>query len=344
MLTNTNLAGADVTGANFKGTRLTQEQLYSTLSYRRQRLVGTELSGIDLTGWDFRGQDLTDASFILSTLTDAQLAGAIITGLDLLQTRGFTKDQLYSTASYQRKSLRDIRLSNHDLSDWDLSGQDLAGARLRNVKLEATDLTGSNLKNADLRAADELTSAIVDSTTVYNQWTEFPSGFDVGSSGLTFLFSPPGDFNADDNLDANDIDRFSAFVRDYRRWDWLRQMFDLNNDGIADREDHRIWVKDLKHTWFGDADLDGQFNSNDLVAVFESGEYRDGIAMNSGWAEGDWNGDGDFDSSDLVAAFTDGGYDQGPRIAVNGVPEPTSFAMLFAGLIGITIRRRLGRL
>ena len=41
-------------------------------------------------------------------------------------------------------------------------------------------------------------------------------------------------------------------------------MFDLNSDSYIDLEDHRIWVKDIKHTWYGDADLDGEFNSSDL--------------------------------------------------------------------------------
>lgn len=58
----------------------------------------------------------------------------------------------------------------------------------------------------------------------------------------------------------------------------------------------------------GDANLNGIFNSEDFVIVFQAGEYEDGIAGNSGWAEGDWNCDGDFSSSDMVLAFVNGGY------------------------------------
>ena len=58
----------------------------------------------------------------------------------------------------------------------------------------------------------------------------------------------------------------------------------------------------------GDANNDGKFDSSDLVAVFQAGEYEDGIAGNSDWAEGDWSGDGDFDTSDLVLAFQSGRY------------------------------------
>ena len=34
-------------------------------------------------------------------------------------------------------------------------------------------------------------------------------------------------------------------------------------------------------TWFGDVNLDGEFSSTDLVQVFQTGEYEDGIAGSS---------------------------------------------------------------
>ncbi len=91
---------------------------------------------------------------------------------------------------------------------------------------------------------------------------------------------------------------------------------------------------------YGDANKDGEFNSSDLIEVFRAGKYEDDIDNNSYWTEGDWNSDGDFDTSDLVVAFESGGYEQGPRIAANAVPEPTSLVMLFTALIAIAIRRR----
>ena len=75
----------------------------------------------------------------------------------------------------------------------------------------------------------------------------------------------------------------------------------------------------------GDANLDGGFDSSDLVAVFQTGEYEDGIAGNSVWADGDWNGDGEFDSSDIVTAFQAGRY----------TAEPT----LFPDVIAATLAR-----
>ena len=107
---------------------------------------------------------------------------------------------------------------------------------------------------------------------------------------------------------------------------------------------HRLAL-DLGSTWIGDANLDGEFNSDDLVAVFKAGEYDDSVAENSDWAEGDWDGDGDFTSGDLVAAFKDGGYEQGPRIAANAVPEPSGFGMMTMALAvaAVATTRRRGR-
>ena len=59
----------------------------------------------------------------------------------------------------------------------------------------------------------------------------------------------------------------------------------------------------------GDVDFDGVFGSSDLIRVFQTGEYEDGVSNNSSFEEGDWNRDGDFDSSDLVLAFKLGRYD-----------------------------------
>ncbi|MFC1759669.1 FG-GAP-like repeat-containing protein [Planctomycetota bacterium] len=58
----------------------------------------------------------------------------------------------------------------------------------------------------------------------------------------------------------------------------------------------------------GDSNMDGVFDSSDLVQVFAFGEYEDRMNNNSTFEEGDWNGDGDFNSSDFVFAFRSGNY------------------------------------
>ena len=141
-------------------------------------------------------------------------------------------------------------------------------------------------------------------------------------------FHPPvrGDFTSDRVLDVKDIDLLSAEIRRGR----YRPQFDLNDDKSVNMTDHGIWVHDLKKTWIGDADLNGEFHSNDFVQVFQAGNYETVFA--AGWAEGDWNGDGIFNSADFIIAFQDGGYEQGLRIDVAAVPEPGAWMLLVLGL------------
>ena len=114
---------------------------------------------------------------------------------------------------------------------------------------------------------------------------------------------------------------------------------DLNGDVNVDFADLHFWVTDLKDTWIGDANLDGEFNSGDFVQVFSAGKYEtDEFAT---WSEGDWNADERFDSGDFVAAFANGGYEQGPRVAA-AVPEPSGRLLAFLVLGALPfVRARL---
>ncbi len=151
---------------------------------------------------------------------------------------------------------------------------------------------------------------------------------------------PPliGDFNRNGVLDAPDIDLLSAEVREPTG----NLEYDLNGDEDVTNEDRIIWVTDpnLANTYFGDANLDGQFNTGDFVLVLSAGEYEDGIPENSTWATGDWNGDADFDTGDLVLALSDGGYELGPRAGVLAVPEPSSILLALIGLGLLAVNRR----
>ncbi|MCA9169327.1 MAG: hypothetical protein KDB23_16750 [Planctomycetales bacterium] len=136
-----------------------------------------------------------------------------------------------------------------------------------------------------------------------------------------------GDFNGNGTLDVSDI---NLLMRHLALYD---ELFDLNSDEVVDANDIGIWVHDLRGTQFGDSDLNGDFDSADLVHVFQSGQYEDAVVKNSTWSSGDWNGDGEFTSSDLVVAFQDGGYEQVTRASVFAVPEPTYSSWVVAAVI-----------
>jgi uncharacterized protein YjbI with pentapeptide repeats len=163
--------GVQLNNRDFEFAELSQTNL-ADANFNFANLSNARLSGANLTG----------ATFFVSRLTNAEFAGANVAGAGLYGATefGFTKEQLYSTASYQAKDLRGIRLSavpvgyslDSDLSGWDFSAQDLTGASFVYANLSGADLSGAtlingrfsgvqnltyfeaNLRNADLTAAD----------------------------------------------------------------------------------------------------------------------------------------------------------------------------------------------
>ncbi|MEZ6121146.1 MAG: dockerin type I repeat-containing protein [Pirellulaceae bacterium] len=164
----------------------------------------------------------------------------------------------------------------------------------------------------------------------------FPGGIDsIWQSSI----AEACDLNADGSCDVRDLNLLSRRIRSGT----VEDFYDLNMDSTVDLEDRVFWVHDFANTYFGDANLDGEFNSSDMTLVFSAAEYEDNITLNSTWAEGDWNGDGDFDSSDLILAFQDGGYEQGPRAGVQAVPEPASSTLWLLSLLSVVIPLRKNR-
>lgn len=144
-----------------------------------------------------------------------------------------------------------------------------------------------------------------------------------------------GDFNGDGELSVADINLLTAASASGAN----DPKYDLNNDSLVNADDVTVWAKNLKNTWIGDADVNGEFNSADFVQAFSAGKYETQQA--AVWSEGDWNGSGTFDSSDFVAAFSDGGYEQGLRPgAVNAVPEPIGYWLLAIGIPLLLMGRR----
>lgn len=156
---------------------------------------------------------------------------------------------------------------------------------------------------------------------------------------FTFLRLVDGDLNESGNLDASDMDELSRAIRDGR----TESRWDINRDQSVNGLDRSYWIQTLRGSTFGDSNLDGRFNTDDLLTVFQAGAYQDGIAGNAGWMQGDWDGNGDFESADLLLAFQTGGYDAGTPSAIAAVPEPSTLTIvtMLIGLSRFARRRQL---
>ncbi|MCA9213596.1 MAG: lamin tail domain-containing protein [Planctomycetales bacterium] len=199
--------------------------------------------------------------------------------------------------------------------------------------LSADQHDGSNWK---LSISDDGISSNADAA-FESMIPDHPGG-DIASPGFvpSGIVNPNlGDFDNDGDLDVDDIDALSAEVRAGTN----TESFDLNNDAVVSGLDRVVWVEELKNTFFGDSNLDGEFNSTDFVSVFTSGLYESETKGTATWGTGDWNGDGNFDSSDFVTAFQSQAYEKGPRQA-NAVPEPSAVVSLLVGIGALIGARR----
>ncbi len=145
--------------------------------------------------------------------------------------------------------------------------------------------------------------------------------------------SLPGDFDANGSLQEVDVNLLMAAMASGAN----NKSFDLTADNLVNASDLNRWVKELKKTWIGDANLDLVFGSSDFVTVFQAGKFE--VDVSATWGEGDWNGDLRFNTTDFIAAFQDGGFEAGPRPAqVASVPEPWMSGWVSMTLLLATLR------
>lgn len=153
-------------------------------------------------------------------------------------------------------------------------------------------------------------------------------------AGRQFLYPfvrTPGDFDADSLLTIQDVDLLSAEIDSPEPRLW----FDLNDDGMVDQDDRSVWVSDLKKTFFGDANLDGQVDAADLNNLALSWQVNDATS----WAQGDFDGDGNVGATDLNSLALN--WRKGSAEAAS-VPEPSSTPiLLIVGFLTLTLRRNL---
>ncbi len=143
-----------------------------------------------------------------------------------------------------------------------------------------------------------------------------------------------GDFDTDGLLTVKDLDLMTQRMMTSTYFG----RYDMNNDLTVDLADRRYIVTALFKTSFGDANLDGVFDSSDLIAVLRTGHFEDRVEGNASWGTGDWNGDGEFDVSDLILAMAEGRYET--SIVGTSVPEPIARTIVLSAMLVVATARR----
>ena len=110
------------------------------------------------------------------------------------------------------------------------------------------------------------------------------------------------DVDANGSSDVGDINAMCMAIRTGNGG------IDFDDDQTVSLADFRILIRDGFDTVLGDANLDGRFDSTDLVAIFVAGAFEVVNDEARSWSQGDWNCDGNFTTLDLVMALQSGGY------------------------------------
>lgn len=275
-------------------------------------------------------------------------ADADITGFGQETEGGWTMEtrfhkRLFEDPEAGNKLVEGYRMGfNIGMDDDDRFGPGPEGDASRSQDLELQYWWANRLRPVGYTdfEAEDYTDEEIESLAYFDDFPlEIDSGGRLthgGAGDIVFgglVDSVTGDFNGDMMLDVQDINLLTEASASGKN----EVAFDLTGDDLVDAADVKTWIKDLKTSWLGDANVDGEFNSGDLVQVFAGGKYEQEAAAN--WEQGDWNGDGLFDSGDLVTAFADGGYEQGPPARAM-VPEPSGIALLLTAMAGLLLLRR----
>jgi hypothetical protein len=115
-----------------------------------------------------------------------------------------------------------------------------------------------------------------------------------------------------------------------------RVTFAVSSPGSPNASDSDVLIRDILHTQYGDADLNGQVFLSDLTKLATN--YRQ--AGQFGWAEGNFNGSQEAGTpanpriflSDLTALATNWRFGVGSGAAIAAIPEPSSLALAFCWL------------
>ena len=164
---------------------------------------------------------------------------------------------------------------------------------------------GNGLYEVELLANSVLTYSGIGNELFQSSFSIARSSFDLDQNG---------------SVDGADLDAFCMAVAQHGL------VYDYNQDQRANRDDFYAILINEFGTVPGDINVDGTFNSGDLVDLLQAGTLESG-ETDAVWSLGDFDCDGQVRTSDLVEAFRFGAYDRGAAgsVATEGLaPKPAS--------------------
>ncbi len=155
-------------------------------------------------------------------------------------------------------------------------------------------------------------------TTTYTA-TGWNNGEPVMNSGQSAFFdigpTIPGDFSRTGTINAADLDLLYANFTS--KTGVYNPIYDVNGDGVVNQADVTYLLRNILHTNYADANLDGYTDFADFQTVLYHWQGH-----NAGWAQGDFNGDRIVDYADfqiLLDYWNPSGWNTPSEI-----PEPSN--------------------
>jgi glucose/arabinose dehydrogenase len=160
------------------------------------------------------------------------------------------------------------------------------------------------------------------------------------SSDMTFdlrlaanALTQVGDFDLDSAFTAAD----AAMLCEEIARESQGNMYDLDENGVVDRNDLTYWIESIAETFEGDLNLDGRVDALDLAAI-----QANLFNAETTWLSGDLNCDGMTDTSDFHIWLANRGQMRPAGSQV--VPEPSALfaASLLVAMVVMTRRKAVG--